>query len=397
MRSTLFVLKRYLWPRQGNFLAFALWISVAGVALGIIQLIVVLSVMSGFQHFLQQSYTNITSEIVVIPRRSQIYDPSFMPKLASVPGVAAVSPFGISQAMIIKKGFGGVTLEGVDLATTDKVTPWKQVWIKEPDKTVQEKNPYWIWIGVQLANKLKVVPGDTVNVFLAERGRKKIIPFLVTAITKFGIYDHDLHFARIDFRVFRELFKNDESEPMYKVRLSDKASIQQTTDRISEVVGQNVTVRQWQEMNQNLFRAVEHQKEMLFLILEIVVALAAINVINLLMMSSNQRRRDIAILRAMGLRLRSVFLFFLLQGAAVGVVGIVIGIGFGIVSCRIIERFQPAILNESIYNVTRLPLQTDLRDVSVVALVALLLCLVFSIVPAVRATLMRPVKALRYE
>ena len=115
------------------------------------------------------------------------------------------------------------------------------------------------------------------------------------------------------------------------------------------------------------------------------------------MMSAQHRRRDIAILRAMGMRFRSVLAFFVIQGTLVGVVGIVCGVGVGLLVCRAIAEFQPAILSESIYNVTRLPIRVELLDVTLVAIAALGLCLVFSTIPAIRAALERPVQTLRYE
>jgi len=397
MRATLFLLKRYLFPHKGSLLTLALWICVAGVALGITQLMVVLSVMTGFQKFLQKSYTQITSDLVVIPRHQQSFNEAFRASISTIPGIAAVTPFALGQGMIISKGVGGVVLEGVDLKTAAEVTQWDKIWVEPPLFKDQEKNSYWIWLGAQLAKKLQVKQGDTVNVFLADAKEKKILPFIVTAITKFGIYEHDLHYARIDLKVLDEIYKRYQVEPMYKCRLEDGANLDATAKRVKQKVGHGSSVKLWSEINQNLFLAVQHQKKLLFLVLEIIIALAAINVVNLLMMSSHQRRRDVAILRAMGMRLWNVFFFFVAQGAAVGASGIIAGIGLGYVACKGIERFQPAILSESVYNVRRLPIQIELTDVAMICGVAFVLCIVFSVLPAIRAALSRPVEALRYE
>jgi lipoprotein-releasing system permease protein len=150
-------------------------------------------------------------------------------------------------------------------------------------------------------------------------------------------------------------------------------------------------------LNQNLFKAVQHQKLSLFAILEIVIALAAMNVVNLLMMSAQHRKRDVAILRAMGLGRRSLFGYFVAQGTAVGGVGIVGGVGFGLVVCEAIKIFQPTFLSESVYNVTRLPIQVNWGDVGWIVVFAFLICLVFSIIPAFRAALQLPLDALRNE
>lgn len=398
MGAILFLLRRYLLPDRASLLGLALWISVGGVALGIVQLMLVLSVMSGFQKMLRDNYTHITSDVIVIPRHSRLKDPQFALDIASVKSVVAATPSGLGQGMILKdRGVGGVVLEGVDMASSGRVTPWRSIWTAKPLTDEQERNPYWLWMGAQLAAKLQVKPGDRVNVLLADEESKRIVPFVVTAITKFGIYDHDLRYAYIDLRVLEELFHRQDLEPMYKCRIKEGASSGDVADRIREKMGKIVTVKQWSDINQNVFLAVEHQKKMLFLVLEIIIALAAMNVVNLLMMSSYQRRRDVAILRAMGLRLRGVILFFVAQGAAVGMVGVVCGVAAGYLVCHLVERFQPALLSEQVYNTSRLPIRIEVTDVAIVCVVALILCVLFSLLPAIRAALMRPVKALRYE
>jgi lipoprotein-releasing system permease protein len=313
-------------------------------------------------------------------------------------GVLAATPTGLGQGMILKdRGVGGVMLEGVDLNTTGEVTPWKKIWVDPPAPDAARKYPNWIWVGAQLAKKLQVKQGDTVNVLLAGEEAKKVVPFVVTAITKFGIYDHDLRYAYIDLKLQDQLFHHEDLEPIYKTKVKPGVSLDAVADELDDSMGKMAVIKKWSDINQNIFLAVQHQKKMLFLVLEIIIALAAMNVVNLLMMSSYQRRRDIAILRAMGMRLGGVLLFFVAQGAAVGVVGVFFGVILGYVVCHLVERFQPAILSEAVYNVTRLPIRIELGDTILVCVVALILCILFSLIPAVRAALSRPVKALRYE
>jgi lipoprotein-releasing system permease protein len=299
--------------------------------------------------------------------------------------------------MILKNGVGGAVLEGIDPESSRRVTDWPSIWVEPPLEDLQKKNSYWIWLGKQLADKLQVKPGDSVDVMVVDGQAKRIVPFVVTAITKFGIYDHDLHYARVDLRALDEIFKRQNLEPFYKCRVQPGANVAEVAARIREQMGKVAIVKQWSDINQNVFLAVRHQKHLLFLILEIVVALAAMNVVNLLMMSSHHRRRDVAIWRAMGMRLRRVVAFFVLQGATVGLVGIGFGIGLGYLACFLIETFQPSLLSEEVYNVTRLPLRVELPDVAAISLAGFLLCVVFSLIPAIGAAVTRPVKALRYE
>ena len=396
MGANTFLLKRYLFPEKGNLLTLALWISMAGVALGIVLLMVVLAVMSGFLGLFQENYTRITSEIVVIPKGQKIPNDELRLKISETDGVAGATPFQLGQGMVLKGGVGGVVLEGIDLETTYAVTPWERVFTEKPLHDKQQSTQYWIWLGKQLADKLSIKSGEVIDVLIAEGDARRVIPFTVTAITKFGIYDHDLHYARIDLRILNELFRRNQ-EPMYKVKVGHGYGIDEAAQKLKSHVGNLANVKQWSEINQNVFLAVEHQKRMLFLVLEIVIALAAMNVVNLLMMSTHHRRRDMAILRAMGMKVRGVFLFFLGQGAAVGALGIGSGIVLGYAACWAAERFQPELLSESVYNVTKLPFRIDLVDVLLVSGVAFVLCVLFSALPAWRAAVAKPVQALRYE
>jgi lipoprotein-releasing system permease protein len=397
LRTCFFLLRHYLFPRGGHLLSYALWISVVSVAVGIAQLILVLAVMSGFLDLLEKKYTEITSQIVVLPRGSTVHNPAFRKELEVTEGVAAVTPFGLGQGMAIKNGVAGINLEGTDFESSKKVTDWEKVWTVPPLLEIQAKNPQWIWLGSQVAEKLKVKQGETIDVLLPEEGKNTVIPFVITGLMKFGIYDHDLHHSVIDLQTFNQHFNRHRLEPMYKVRLKSGARIETVHQDLTKKVGKKAVVKKWNEMHQNLFQAVRHQKGMLFQVLEIVIALAALNVINLLIMSSHQRKRDIAILRAMGFKFAHVVFFFLVQGAVIGGVGIILGIALGKVLCIVVEKFQPAILSEAIYNVTKLPLKSQNSDVAWIAVLSLVICVVFSALPAWRAARQRPVEALRYE
>jgi lipoprotein-releasing system permease protein len=398
MGAVLFLLKRYLFPSRGSLLTMALWVSVAGVALGIMQLMLVLSVMSGFLQLFEKNYTRISSQLVVIPKQKRMAEDAFRRQLTQVPGVDAVTPFGLGQAMVMKDGVGGVTLEGIELDSSTKVTPWKEIWVQEPLWELQQKNSYWMWMGVQLAKKLDVKPGDTVEVLIpSQRTGRQVLPFVVTALTKFGIYDHDLRYARVDLKSLKEVFRTHHVEPMYKTKLNADANLDEVAWALAKEFDTQIETRKWSEIHENIFKAVEHQKRMLFLILEILVALAAVNVVNLLLMSAYHRKKDVAILRALGMRLWKVIVFFVAQGAAVGRAGIVLGVGLGWVACRVAERFQPALLSERVYNVTRLPFRIDVGDVALVCGAGFLLCIGFSLIPAFGAALARPVTALRDE
>jgi lipoprotein-releasing system permease protein len=397
MSALVTLLRRYLLPRHGNLLSFALWISVAGVALGVVQLMVVLSVMTGFIELFERNYTRISSEIIVVPRPDSTVAENIPASILGTPGVQALSPAELAQGMIIRNGVGGVVIEGIDRATTEQVTPWKSIWQAPPRLDLEAKNPYWIWIGSQLAKKLNVKVGESVDMMVAEGKSRRIVPFVVTAIVKFGIFDHDLRYVRVSLDVLNEVFRRHHLEPLYKVKIAPGYTVDGVAQALRASMGKRVNVKRWSDVHHNVFLAVNHQKQLLFLILQIVVGLAAMNVVNLLMMSTHQRKRDIAILRAMGMRFSQVLQFFVVQGAAVGLVGVLSGLVLGFIACGFIEHFQPALLSEAVYNATRLPLRLRWSDVGIIAGSGFALCLVFSFIPAMGAALSRPVGTLRYD
>lgn len=393
MKYLPFLLGRNFFPRGKNLLSMALWVAAIGVALGIMQLMVVLSVFNGFHYYLKGASTRFTSELVLKPGRAESAG-ALEKQLASIPGLQAFTPFQVGQAMLIGKGgVGGAMLEGLDPVSSQKVTPWEEIFVERK----ASKSTHWIWLGSQLAKKLQVSVGDTVSVMTVENSQRRYVPFEVTGITHFGIYDNDLRSAKIDLGTFQQLFGSENSVPYYKTKLASEEDLEPVMNAIEAKFGSRVRRVPWYDFQKNHFEAVTHQKRLLFYVLEIVVALAAINVINLLIMNSQQRRRDIAILRAMGMRFHHIVVLFTFQGALIGLIGIALGIGLGSLACEALRNWQPALLQESIYNVTKAPLAVELGDITLISGVAFVLCALFSVVPAVRAAMERPVAVLRYE
>jgi lipoprotein-releasing system permease protein len=394
----LFLLARYLIPQRGNLLSFSLWISALGVALGIVQLMVVLGVMSGFIEVFEKHYTRITSDLVVIPRDPSLTKESLSLSLGNVSEIEAHTPVLLSQGMVIGNGgVGGVTLEGIDWPSSQKVTDWEKIWVAPPLWEEQKKNSFWIWLGQQLANKLHVKPGDKVDLLVADGNSKKIIPFTVTGILKFGIYDHDLRYARLDIQILNEVFSKYKLEPFYKCKVRETSSVDEAYTHAKNVLSKRAVIKKWSDVNKNIFQAVHHQKMLLFLILQIVIGLAAMNVVSFLLINTHQKRRDIGILQAMGMRAKHVLSVFVLQGAVVGFFGVVIGIVLGWILCQVIVFFQPEFLSEAIYNITRLPIRIRWSDVALMGTMALGLCTVFSFLPALSITLRGSLDSLRHE
>ncbi|MBI1862402.1 MAG: ABC transporter permease [Deltaproteobacteria bacterium] len=379
------LLKRYSIPR-GNLTTFAMGVAVLGVAIGIAQLMLVLSVMSGFEDMLKTNYTRITSDLVVFGEGVKEAD------IRKDKRVLATTESYFSQALLTgKASVAGVVLEGIDPKTSESVTNWHSVMQKGPVKVMGD----WIWLGYACAEKLGVGVGEQVEITLFDGRKRKAVPVTVAGITKFGIYDHDKRYARIDNALFIRLFGA--RNPIYKLKLVARVDPEGVKPALQKRLGRSAHIRLWNELHRNQFLAVQHQKKLLFLVLQIVIALAGINVVNLLVMNTHFRNRDLAILRAMGMPRISVFKIFLTQGLLIGLCGVVGGVALGVVVCFVVEHFQPNILSEAVYNVTRLPIVIQPLDVVALSAAALFLCLVFSVFPAWRATRRSPMEALRNE
>lgn len=398
MKLLRFLLAKYFFPRGVNLLSFAVLLSVVGVAVGVLQLMVVLAVLSGFQDLFRENYTRISSELVVMPHNLSRGENRAAEVLGEMKEITAFTPSLLAPAMVIKGGkVGGVIFEGVDYESSKKVTPWHDIWVKEPEPESSPAEGEWVWLGVQLAKKLRADVGDTVDVLVPEGKQQRVVSMKVTGITKFGIYDHDLHHARMGLPALGKIFRRSNQATMYKSKIRPGENFEKVAQRVRDSLGKEYTVKLWKDLHQNIFMAVEHQKQSLFLVLEILIGLAAVNVVNLLLMSAHFRKRDLAILRAMGMKFREVMAFFLVQGSVVGAVGVVLGLISGFAVCWFIERFQPSLLNESIYNAARLPLRIETTDLVLVAAGGVGLCLLFSVIPAWSAARAKPVEALRLE
>lgn len=399
MGPILFILRKYWWPERRNLLGFGVWISVAGVGLSVALLIVVLAIMTGFSELFKRNYTRIESDMVVSPYTSTEATSSFMRALSEDAAVSGFTPIKLSQGMVMKKGVGGVVLEGIDWNTTGKVTPWEELFVERPKDygkpLPQEAN--WIWLGEPLAKKIHVHAGESVDVLITDGEDRRVVPFLVTGVTKLGMHDHDMRFARIDLRVLDDLFRNYGLEPRYKVKLKDGADLGATARRLSQKFKGRASVRKWSDFHVTAMQAVEHQKKMLYLILQILVGLGAMNVVSLLLVTAHLRRKELAVMRAMGMRAGQLFQLFLLQGLGVGVLGVLLGLGLGLAVCVLFENFQPAFLSESVYNVTRLPLDVRMVDVLWVSIGGLIISLVFSALPAMSLIRRQPLEVLKQE
>jgi len=398
--------------RRNGFISFISGVSMLGIALGVAALIIVLSVMNGFQK-------EVTDRMLSVIPHVEVFDvngsalPDWRATAAEVrrnPEVLATAPFIASQSLLAR----GDTLRG---AVVRGIVPDEEAHITELAARLRgttlaalQPGAWRIVLGVELARQLGVRPGDTVTV-LAPSGPvtpARVLPrlkqFTVAGTFEAGHYEYDSSLAWIHLDDAAKLYRV-EGPTGLQLRLADLNRARRVAQELSASLGPNLVVRDWTRTNRNWFEAVQIEKRLMAIILTLIVAVAAFNLVSTLVMTVTDKRADIAILRTLGASPRSVMGIFVVQGAASGVLGTAAGVLFGLlvafnidVIVPFIERtFHVAFLPGSVYLISRMPSDPRWGDVVPIALVSLALAFLATLYPSWRASRVNPAEALRYE
>lgn len=383
-------------------------VSIAGVTVGVMALLVVLSVMSGFHEDLQKKILGANAHVITLSFNGQIEDyHTLMERLRKERHVSAVAPFILSQVMVStgKRGHG-VYIRGIDpeleRTTTDVLNNIKQGSLnnlKEP----QKGQPHWIILGKELANLLGVFVGDRVNVLspTAEFGPMGMIPkarqFQVAAIFEMGMFEYDANLVMIDIKSAQEFFGFGKAVTGIELRLDDIYSADKVRDSINANIGYPYYARDWMQMNRNLFSALKLEKFAMFVILILIVFVASFNIVSTLMMNVMEKQKEIAILKAMGATDRGVMLIFMVQGLIIGLIGTSLGLIGGYTLGKIIHNYELIKLPADVYYLSRLPVKMKIVDFTVVSVSAIFISFLSTLYPAYYAAKLNPVEPLRYE
>src|SRR3990167_5192736 len=399
--------------RRNRFVSFISFVSVIGIALGVMALITVLSVMNGFDYQIRAQFFSV-APAVTISTNDHISTSwqALSKKVALVPGVIASAPFIDGKGMLINQG----AVSGVE---TFGVLPKEEIKISEVPNKMQNGSffsltpgSFHMVIGVKLAESLGLQLGDKVNLFTPQTTATPfgVLPrfrqFTITGIfyTHSG-FGFDSGVAYINMQDAEKLYAASQVLGGLHLKLSHVYQAQQVSDILSQRLPYNYVVSNWTETFGTFFKALAMEKTMMFVILLLIVAVAAFNLVSTLMMTVNDKRMDIAILRTMGASPRSILLVFMVQGGFVGF----IGIGLGIVSGVLLATYAPDIVNwiqhitgrqfisSSVYFIDYLPSRLDGMDVVRIALWSWGLSLVATLYPACIASRTQPAEALRYE
>lgn len=410
--ETLIALRYVRAKRQESFISFISLVSVIGIALGVAALIIVLSVMNGFQKEIRTKMLGVASHLEASGVNGQLADWGSVQKaLAGDPRVVATAPFVNAQGLLSSAGsVRGALIRGIDPAQEPGVVDVGEHMVVGK-LTDLKPGGFGIVMGVEMARALGVGVGDKVNLITPE-GQftpagmlPRLKTFTVAGLFKVGMFEYDSGFAMIDLSDAQRLFRLGGNVSGVRVKLTELMQAPQVKHDLYARVPDNVVLTDWTDMNASYFRAVQIEKRMMTIILTLIVAVAAFNLVSTLVMVVTDKRADIAILRTLGASPGSIMRIFMLQGALSGVIGTVSGVAGGVLIALNLDRIVPVIeamlgtklLSSDVYMIDHLPSDVQFADVSTIAIIALLLAFFATLYPSWRAARMQPAEALRYE
>jgi lipoprotein-releasing system permease protein len=405
-----FICFRYLKAkRKQGFISLITFISVAGVAVGVMALIVVLAVMAGFTSELRNKILGVNSHIVVQKFGGIIDDyPALIDAIQHAEGVKSVTPYIYSQTMITTGNNGtGIVLRGIDpvsassvLSLSSQLTYGDISGLSRAEK--EPGRPPGIIIGKHLARQLRVGMGDRVRLLspsgpLTPMG---VIPKIktceITGIFDTGMYEYDSSLAYISIRTAQQFLGLGDGVHGIEINVDDIYQAANIATKIEEMLGPGFVAKDWMRMNQNLFSALKLEKTAMFIILTLIVLVAAFNIISTLTMVVMEKTKDIAILKSMGAKSGNILRIFVYEGLIIGCTGTAIGVAGGLGLCKILSRYQFIKLPSDVYPMSTLPVKVLPFDVTAVAFAAVLITFLATIYPSWQASRVEPAEALRY-
>jgi lipoprotein-releasing system permease protein len=404
-----FVSFRYLRAkRKQKFISLISVISVLGVAVGVMALIVVLSVYTGFTEGLRDQIIGINSHVTVHRPGNGIADPDQLKQeIEAIPGVQAATPNIYGQALITSgRHSSGIAIRGIDPATAGKVLTLESKMISgRLIDLADDSGLPLIFLGRELATQLRVDLGWKVRL-LSPNGTltpmgvlPKVQTCVVGGIFATGMYEYDSTIGFVNLETARRLVGIDDEEGVQSLELRvkeiDKADA--VAAAVRQHIGPSYLVRDWKQANQNLFAALKLEKIGIFIALALIILVASLNIISALVMVVMEKNKDIAILKSMGAGTGSIMRIFFYQGAVIGFTGTVLGVGAGLGLCSLLKRYKIIELPSNVYPMSTLPIKVVPDDIAVVAIVAVLITLLATLYPSWKASRIRPADALTYE
>jgi lipoprotein-releasing system permease protein len=413
MQYELFIGLRYTRAKRRNhFISFISGISIAGIALGVMALIVVLSVMNGFQKELRTRILGVASHVQVSGRDGELAAwQQVADQAAKHPRVRAAAPYVAAQGMLsFEQTVRGTLVRGILPDAEERVAEFNRH-MRSGSMQLLQPGEFGIILGAELARALHVFIGDKVTL-IAPQGLvtpAAILPrlkqFKVVGLFEAGMYEYDSGLALIHMADAQALYRMEDRVSGVRLKLDDLFAAPAVARELLRLIEADVFIADWTRSHANFFRAVQIEKNVMFIILLLIVAVAAFNIVSTLVMAVTDKESDIAILRTLGASPASIMQVFIVQGALIGTLGLALGLAGGITLALNIDVVVPAIerlfntqfLAKEVYYISELPSDLQWRDVGIVAAVSFALTLLATLYPSWRASRVNPAEALRYE
>lgn len=409
----LFIGLRYVRAKRRNhFISFISLISVAGVALGGAALITVLSVMNGFQQELRTRILGVVSHVQIVGAEEGLADWQNVAQIARRhPEVQAAAPFVAGQGMLaLDQAVKGAAIRGI-LPADESAVGEVAARMKRGTLEALRSGEFGIVLGAELARGIGASVGDKVTLIVPQGlvtpagVMPRLKQFRVVGIFEVGMFEYDSGLALIHLEDAQRLYRLANEVSGVRLKLDDMERASAVAAELSRILGPGVWVSDWTRSHANFFRAVEIEKKVMFIILLLIVAVAAFNIVSTLVMAVTDKQADIAILRTLGASPGEIMKIFLVQGAWIGLLGTLLGVAGGVLLALNIDVVVPAIerllgvrfLAKDVYYISELPSELRRGDVVAVAAVSLLLSLLATLYPSYRASQVNPAEALRYE
>jgi lipoprotein-releasing system permease protein len=424
MPYELFIGLRYLKAkRKAAFISIITLISTAGVALGVMALIIVLAVMTGFEEDLKEKILGTNAHVVVLKSNGGIADyNALLDRLKGFKGVVAATPFIYNQVMLSSgKNVSGVVLRGIDTKTDPQVTNLYKTMVegKLTDLEVKEPSPVsgaepprpGLIIGKELAKNLGLLVGDQINV-ISPMGNitplgmiPKLKQFRLVGIFNTGMFEYDSTLAYVSLGEAQSFLGLDNTVTGIQLKVTDVYKTGELVRQINKELGFPFYARDWMQMNKNILFALKTEKMVMFIILTLIVLVAAFGIASTLFMVVMEKTKDIAILKSMGATGRSIMRIFVLEGLIIGFLGTVAGVLGGLLVALNLEQIVSLVqkltgfelFSKDVYYLDRFPSQVVPADVLLISITAVLISFVATLYPSWQASRMPPAEALRYE
>ncbi len=398
--------------RRNHFISFITMTSMGGIALGVMALIVVLSVMNGFQEELRGRILGVASHLEITGPNNQLEDwPALASQVGKHPEVRGMAPFVSGQGLLVMgSDTKGAMIRGVQ---PDRETQVAEFASHMKNGRLEDLKPggFGIILGQDLARSLGVFPGDKVAL-IAPQGvvtpaglLPRIKQFTVVGLFQMGMFEYDSGLALINLQDAQKLYRMGDAVSGLRVKLADMERAPWVLRELAKTLQGDYYLSDWTMSHANFFQAVQIEKRMMFIILTLIVAVAAFNIVSTLVMVVTDKQADIAILRTLGAGPKSIMTIFMVQGSLIGVIGTLLGVVSGVLLALNVETVVPVIerllhidlFPADVYYISKLPSKLDWPDVVTIGGVALILAFLATLYPSWRASRVEPAEALRYE